>query len=103
MFRYLHATPPNTLRTLLKKHADVAWVTHGSFTFDIHFCERVLEGGSEEKEKEGAKEGRFIVESVLMADPHVFCHHNKSQTPEVDCNIWEGHRKVIVNPRKVVS
>lgn len=87
---FLVVTPPTTVPQLLRKYEDKAWITHGCIVFGIHEC------SSKPGEEEGKK---MLVEKILYTWPHIYC-----QNKELDANFCLdhfGHRKYILNPRKV--
>lgn len=87
---YLEVVPPHTLGSLLLRHSSAAWLTHGVVWWGIERCVP-LPGDA----------GAFAVERTRYRWPHTYCLGNHNFTDVNYCLEYHGHRKYILNPRKV--
>lgn len=91
---YLQAMPPHSVNSILSQYQNATWLSHGSIWWDTSKC---LKGGG------GGANSKFAVEKMVIRSPKLHCQNpNQNATKNGEfCLTWEGHRKLIVNPRKV--
>eukprot|EP00271_Cylindrocystis_brebissonii_P011707 TRINITY_DN29623_c0_g1_i1.p1 TRINITY_DN29623_c0_g1~~TRINITY_DN29623_c0_g1_i1.p1 ORF type:complete len:241 (-),score=3.86 TRINITY_DN29623_c0_g1_i1:194-844(-) len=94
MDEYLEAKPPYTIGSFLRKHHDKAWISFGSMWWATKMC----------REAGAARENGTYISHMGYRWPGYYCqqegHLQETKDPRV-CLTHYGHRKNIVNPRKV--
>lgn len=103
---YLWVKAPQTLHTFLSWHDDKVGISHGSWWFSTNVC-RPLEDHAAELGSQLLQEApnaAFTCEKFVFRWPEPACFENKEGEGHVDaqmCMNDKGHRKNIVNPRKL--
>lgn len=85
---YLYAEPPRTVLGIIKEHSQAPYMTFGSLWWSIIMCR-----SSEEKRL-------WPVERMTFHWPGAYCVLERAY-PKEKCLNYHGHRKFLVNPRKV--
>eukprot|EP00271_Cylindrocystis_brebissonii_P005147 TRINITY_DN17095_c0_g1_i1.p1 TRINITY_DN17095_c0_g1~~TRINITY_DN17095_c0_g1_i1.p1 ORF type:complete len:584 (-),score=117.53 TRINITY_DN17095_c0_g1_i1:947-2698(-) len=88
---YLQAYSPNTVGSFLRAHEDKAWITHGVVWWGIDSCLATERGRDKAK----------FVEEMTFRWPDHYCMHKDKFSDWRFCLDHYGHRKLILNPRKV--
>eukprot|EP00475_Leptophrys_vorax_P001925 TRINITY_DN11102_c0_g4_i1.p1 TRINITY_DN11102_c0_g4~~TRINITY_DN11102_c0_g4_i1.p1 ORF type:complete len:484 (+),score=-17.01 TRINITY_DN11102_c0_g4_i1:30-1454(+) len=90
MDEYLDAVPPHTIQSVLAKHADKPWLSHGAYAFEASYCDQSA----------AARPDALAIEKFVWRRKKVWCVEKPDNMTDDLCLDWMGHRKVIVNPRK---
>lgn len=85
---YLFAQPPQTVLGILKEHSEAPYLTFGSLWWSVTMCRN-----SDDKRL-------WPVEKMSFHWPDVYCVNRRVYETE-ECLNYYGHRKYVVNPRKV--
>eukprot|EP00897_Mesotaenium_endlicherianum_P011073 jgi/Mesen1/9995/ME000072S09405 len=89
---YLHVTAaPHTLPSFLKPMPNISWVSIGSLSYTIDTCGAPVEGGPHS----------WAVERLVFHEPSVHCRDPSKYPSRELCLKWDGHRKYVVNPRRI--
>lgn len=89
---YLYiSTPPHSLSALVSTMPSLAWLSFGSLTFPLELCGRVREEGWQP----------WAVEQLVFREPLIHCKEPARYYSREICLKWDGHRKYVVNPRKI--
>lgn len=91
---YLWVAPPSTLKGFLDLHKEKDWISHGSVWWAADKC--CPFDGTDSLDGD-----RFSIERMVFRWPYVLCHDTEKFTDRKFCLGDTGHRKLIVNPRKV--
>lgn len=86
---FIDVRPPLTMGSILKKYEDVPWLTHGSVWWGIDVC----------NDKEG--DDVWGLEKMPFHWPGHYCQDTQQYPDWRLCLDSAGHRKMIINPRKV--
>ena len=101
---YFDIGPPLSLPSLLSAHPSAPWFTFGKTWFNVSYCVPPEEGMKESDNQEGVRGGRvgdeFLVERMQLRWPEYYCVY-KAKYPQDLCLDFHGHRKYVLNPRKV--
>ena len=101
---YFDIGPPLSLPSLLSAHPSAPWFTFGKTWFNVSYCVPPEEGMKESDNQEGVRGGRvgdeFLVERMQLRWPEYYCVY-KEKYPQDLCLDFHGHRKYVLNPRKV--
>ncbi|CAI5467154.1 unnamed protein product [Closterium sp. Yama58-4] len=115
---FLELLPPLTMPALLDKYHDRPWITYGCTVYNMSFCvdtPRDASAASNPTRRSGDLRGAaaggggggrrvhmegLLIERMHFRWPHVYCMDTQKYRPE-HCLDQEGHRKYILNPRKV--
>lgn len=86
---FVEVKAPNSMGALLKNNENLAWFTHGSMWWGIGVC----------NDRQG--DDLWFLERMVYRWPGHYCQ-NKQEYPDWKfCLDSAGHRKMILNPRKV--
>jgi len=88
---YLQVMPPRTVPALLEQYRGKPYITHGCYIYSIDNCE--------ESNVWDPQHDEFAIELLLFRLERPYCT-NGDYEPNM-CLDYHGHRKLIVNPRKV--
>lgn len=87
---FLEAIPPATVRSILEKHENNSWLSHGALWWDVTKCIDTVE------------EDGFYMERMVFRRPKIYCFEEpKLPSTRALCIEWKGHRKTILNPRMI--
>lgn len=86
---YLYIPKPNSLPSLLEKYKDKPWLTFGSMWWGVDLCRFVEDRNA------------WPVEKMQFHWPSYYCVAKSRGFTEYNCINYQGHRKYIINPRKV--
>lgn len=84
---YLHIPSNLNLVQILSRYSEAPWFTFGSLSFDPKFCEK------------RKNVDQFVIDLVRFAEKNISCT-TKRQKEEFCLGVF-GHRKYILDPRKV--
>lgn len=88
---YLVVPPPASLPSILTRHQDAAYISHGAYRYSVERCEA--------EDVFAPTQAKYAVEMLVYREREPFCDEKGKDKSR--CTNYYGHRKMFQNPRKV--
>eukprot|EP00271_Cylindrocystis_brebissonii_P016865 TRINITY_DN4157_c0_g1_i3.p1 TRINITY_DN4157_c0_g1~~TRINITY_DN4157_c0_g1_i3.p1 ORF type:complete len:282 (+),score=34.70 TRINITY_DN4157_c0_g1_i3:183-1028(+) len=96
---YLHVVPPHSLTSLLARHQRYAWLSVGAILWNKDFC--LPRTANLTYAQRVGERRNFAIGRIRYRQREPYCENREHYPNPNLCLSYEGHRKLILNPRQI--